>query len=100
MASLQTSPTLHRTLFQNSFPQVLSCINLLYIYCFIHSFLPLIVIVLQKHGSSSSSSSTFRRREGISFIVKAEQELSSSSTGCFLKVSFILSIELELQLLL
>ncbi|KEH21889.1 psbP-like protein 1, chloroplastic isoform X2 [Medicago truncatula] len=55
MASLQTSPTLHRTLFQNSFPQ--------------------------KHGSSSSSSSTFRRREGISFIVKAEQELSSSSTG-------------------
>jgi len=44
--------------------------------------------VLQKHGGGSSSS-CFRRREGISFIVKAEQELSHSSTGCFLKVSFI-----------
>jgi photosystem II oxygen-evolving enhancer protein 2 len=52
MASLQNSPTLHRTLFHNSFPQ--------------------------KHGSSAFRSS---RRDGISFIVKAEQELSSSSSG-------------------
>nr|XP_012568886.1 psbP-like protein 1, chloroplastic isoform X2 [Cicer arietinum] len=50
MASLQNSPTLHQTLFHNSFPQ--------------------------KHGCNFRSS----RRDGISFIVKASQELSPSST--------------------
>ncbi|CAJ2669391.1 unnamed protein product [Trifolium pratense] len=54
MASLQNSPTLHRTLFHNSFPQ---------------------------HGSSSSGTFRSSRRDGISFIVKAEQEPSPSSTG-------------------
>ncbi|CAJ2669393.1 unnamed protein product [Trifolium pratense] len=53
MASLQNSPTLHRTLFHNSFPQ---------------------------HGSSSSGTFRSSRRDGISFIVKAEQEPSPSST--------------------
>ncbi|XP_058739362.1 psbP-like protein 1, chloroplastic [Vicia villosa] len=48
MASLQNSPTLHRTLFHNSFPQ--------------------------KHGSGFRSS----RRDGISFIVKASHEPSLS----------------------
>ncbi|KAL5057082.1 hypothetical protein RYX36_028686 [Vicia faba] len=49
MASLQNSPTLHRTLFHDSFPQ--------------------------KHGSAFRSS----RRDAISFIVKASQEPSLSS---------------------
>ncbi|XP_061374418.1 psbP-like protein 1, chloroplastic [Gastrolobium bilobum] len=50
MASLQNAPTLHQTLFHNSFPQ--------------------------KHGTFRSS-----RKEGFSFIIKAAQEPSASSTG-------------------
>jgi hypothetical protein len=54
--------------------------------------------VLQKLGSSSTFRSS--RRDSISFIVKAEQEPSPSSTELlfqgFFFVTFLLFIELEL----
>ncbi|XP_061337461.1 uncharacterized protein LOC133284461 [Gastrolobium bilobum] len=64
MVSLQNSPTLHETLFHNSFPQ--------------------------KHGTFRSS-----RKEGFSFIIKAAQEPSASSTGLLSQGTRILSNNLE-----
>ncbi|KAG5096161.1 hypothetical protein JHK84_051749 [Glycine max] len=73
MTSLQNSPTLHRTMLHNSFPQVHNhtrthTFMLLTPANLIHSSL----VMLQKHATRSS------RRDAISFIVKAAQEPSAS----------------------
>lgn len=65
-------------------------------YTFVFFILQWKVCVLQKHGSAFRSS----RRDAISFIVKASQEPSPSSTGLISQglifLSFCLSIQLEL----